>query len=130
LTDKGVAARPAISPDGEWIACNYIVPGPNSQFGIAIFPFAGGEPDKVFDIPGSAIRELRWTPDNRSITYLDTRNGVSNIWAQPIAGGAPRALTDFQSDQIFSWAWSRDGKQLAFVRGPQTADVVRLTDFK
>ncbi len=130
LTEKNLAARPVVSPDSQWIACNYLVQEPNAQFRIAIFSMAGGAPVKIFDVPGAAIRELRWTPDSRSITYLEMRRGISNIWAQPIEGGAPKQLTDFQSEYISSWCWSRDGKQLAYVRGPRNSDVVSLTSFK
>jgi serine/threonine protein kinase/Tol biopolymer transport system component len=130
LTEKNASERPVVSPDGQWIACNYLVPEPNAQFRIAFIPFAGGEPVKIFDVPGFAIRELRWTPDSHAITYLDTRRSVSNIWAQPIDGGPPKQLTDFQSDYIYSWSWSPDGKQLAIARGAQTSDVVLIRDFR
>ena len=130
LTDKNIAERPVVSPDGEFIACNYMAPEQNGQFRVAFFPIAGGEPARIFDVPSFAIRELRWTPDSRAITYVDTRRGVSNIWAQPIDGGPPKQLTDFQSDYIYSWAWSLDGKQLAIARGPQTSDVVLIRDFR
>ncbi len=130
LTDKNAAERPVVSPDGQWIACNYLVSEPNAQFRIAVIPFAGGEPLRIFDVPGFAIRELHWTPDSRAITYVDTRRGVSNIWAQPIDGGAPKQLTDFQSDFISSWSWSPDGKQIAIARGSQTSDVVLIRDFR
>jgi eukaryotic-like serine/threonine-protein kinase len=130
LTDKNAAAHPVVSPDNQWIACNYLVQEPNAQFRIAIISMAGGAPVKIFDVPGAAIRELRWTPDSRAITYLETRRGVSNIWAQPLDGSPPKPLTDFQSEYISSWNWSRDGKQLAYVRGPRNSDVVLINSFK
>ena len=130
LNEKNLAARPVISPDNQWVACNYLVQEPNAQFRIGIIPMAGGAPVKIFDVPGAAVRELRWTPDSRAITYLETRRGTSNIWAQPLDGGPPKQLTDFQSEYISSWNWSRDGKQLAYVRGPRNADVVSFSSFK
>jgi Tol biopolymer transport system component len=130
LTYKNAATRPVISPDGRWLACNYLIREPNAQLRIAILPFDGGEPNKLFDVFGSAMRELRWTPDGRAIAYLETRNGVSNIVAQPIDGGQPKQLTSFQSDHVLSWSWSRDGKQLACSRGPRTSDVVLISDFR
>jgi len=130
LTEKNAAERPVVSPDGQWIACNYLVPGPNAQFRISFIPFAGGEPVKIFDVPSFPIRELHWTPDSNAIAYVDTRRSVSNIWAQPIDGGPPKQLTDFQSEYISSWTWSPDGKQLAIARGPQTSDVVLIREFR
>jgi Tol biopolymer transport system component len=130
LTFKHGAARPAISPDGKLIACNYLVKEPNSQFLIAILSIEGGEPIRVFNIPTFPVREIRWTPDASAVAYIISREGVSNIWAQPIDGSPPKRLTDFKSDFIYSFNWSRDGTQLAVSRGPQTSDVVLLSDFR
>ena len=73
---------------------------------------------------------LRWTPDGRALTYIDTINGVSNIWSLPLDGGPPKQLTDSKTDQIFWFDFSRDGKQLALSRGTQTSDVILIRDFK
>ncbi|MFN2502622.1 MAG: TolB family protein, partial [Pyrinomonadaceae bacterium] len=97
-----------------------------------IISFVGGDPVKLLDIPQSfnALAGLRWTPDGRAVTYIDTINGVSNIWSLPLDGGAPKQLTDFQTDQIFWFDFSRDGRQLALSRGTQTSDVILIKDFK
>ncbi len=98
---------------------------------IAALSFEGGRPEKVFEILTiDAMRELRWTADGQTVTYLETRQGVSNIWGQSLAGGPPVQLTNFKSDLIFSWDWSRDGKQLAVVRGQQISDVVLISEFR
>jgi len=73
---------------------------------------------------------LRWTPDGRALTYIDTKGGVSNIWSLPLDGGLPVQLTDFKADQIFWFDFSRDGKQLALSRGTQTSDVILIRDFR
>jgi hypothetical protein len=41
-------------------------------------------------------------PDGKSLIYVDTRGGVSNLMQQPIAGGAAVPLTRFPAEQIFS----------------------------
>jgi tricorn protease len=107
-----------------------MVTEPNSRFRIAILSIDGGEPIKIFDIPTFPIREIRWTPDGSAVAYISTRDGVSNIWGQPIDGSPARQLTDFKSDFIYSFNWSRDGKQLALSRGPRTSDVVLISDFR
>jgi hypothetical protein len=66
----------------------------------------------------------------QALAYIDTRQGVSNLWAQPLAGGPPEQITDFKSELIFEFAWSRDGKQLALARGTQTSDVVLIRNFR
>jgi hypothetical protein len=35
------------------------------------------------------------------LNYIDTINGVSNIWLLPLDGRPPKKLTDFKTDQIF-----------------------------
>jgi len=133
LTDK-LTSNPTVSPDGSLIACWYRDDDqqPNTPTKVAIIPFAGGDPVKVFDVPSSVniTAGLRWTPDGRSLTYIDTTGGVSNIWSLPLDGSPPRQLTDFKTDQIFWFDLSRDGKQLAISRGTQTSDVVLIKDFR
>ena len=52
------------------------------------------------------------------MTYAEVKDGVWNLWNQPIDGGAPKPVTNFTSDQIFSFGWSTDdGKRLAIARG-------------
>lgn len=120
LTDK-FSVAPMVSPDGKLIACYYWDQKPDTQLGIALIPFEGGQPVKMLSLPSPIVR---WTPDGRSLTYVDSRSGVSNIWSQSIEDGKPVQLTDFKSDQIFAFEWSRDGRHLAVARGIGTSDVV------
>jgi TolB protein len=131
ITDKFTEA-PIVSPDGSLIACVFREDQPNAPNKVAIIPFAGGGPIKLLDIPQSFNRTagLRWMPDGRTLTFIDTINGVSNIWSLPLEGGPPKQLTDFKTDQIFWFDFSRDGKQLALSRGTQTSDVILIRDFK
>jgi len=132
LTDKWTQ-NPTVSPDGSLIACFYREDQPDARTKVAVIPFAGGDPVKVLDLPRpsfSGAPGLRWTPDGRALTYIDTSNGVSNIWSLPLDGGAAKQVTDFKTDQIFSFDLSRDGKQLALSRGTQTSDVILIRDFR
>jgi TolB protein len=131
LTDKWTA-NPTVSPDGSLIACFYREGQSNPTIKVAVIPFAGGDPLKVLDIPYSVSGPagLRWTPDGRALTYIDTKGGVSNIWSLPLDGGKPVQLTEFKTDQIFWFDFSRDGKQLALSRGTQTSDVILIRDFR
>jgi hypothetical protein len=71
-----------------------------------------------------------WSPDGEALTYLITREGVTNIWAQPVDGSSAKPVTEFKSDLIFFYDWSRDGKKLAYARGLVTNDAVLITDAK
>jgi hypothetical protein len=61
------------------------------------------------------------------VQFIDTRNGVSNIWNVSLKGGPPTQVTRFTSDRIFAFAWSRDGTQLALARGAVATDAVLIT---
>jgi Tol biopolymer transport system component len=129
LTDY-TSELPDVSPDGKWIAASVEPELGKPKF--MVIPFAGGPPSKSFSAasatPANLYRQVSWSRDGRELTYVDTRNGVSNLWAQPIAGGQPKQLTDFKSSQIFRFAWSPDGKRAALACGMQTSDVVLLKD--
>jgi serine/threonine protein kinase/Tol biopolymer transport system component len=125
---------PAISPDGKSIAYIHRV-GLTDPFKVAIIPFAGGQAEKEFDIirgatPFAFGGQLRWAPDGRALNVIVSRDGVDNIWSQPIDGGQPVQLTYFKSDRIFAFDWSRDGKQMVFARGTVTPDAVLIDNIK
>jgi Tol biopolymer transport system component len=121
---------PDVSPDGKWIASSD-EPEPGKPR-LLVIPFHGGPPVKTFNVasatPAGVYRQVFWSRDGLELTYVDTRNGVSNLWSQPLDGGPPRQLTDFKSGQIFRFAWSPDGKRAALACGSQTSDVVLLKD--
>ncbi|MFN2454286.1 MAG: protein kinase [Pyrinomonadaceae bacterium] len=128
LTDR-LSLKPVISPDGKVIACTYR-DAQAMPWKIAIIPFEGGAPLKLFDIPHPYRQIIRWLPDMSGLSYIDSRDGASNIWLQPIDGGKPVQLTNFKMGEIFSYNWSRDGKQLACARGVETRDVTLIKDFR
>ena len=127
ITDK-YSGNPVFSPDGKQIACLYLAQPAGSQT-LAILPSEGGEPIKTLPFTGP-ITNLRWTVDGRALVYGVTKNGVTNLWAQPIDGSAPKQLTNFASERIFTFDFSRDGKQVALSRGTATSDVVLISNFK
>jgi serine/threonine protein kinase/Tol biopolymer transport system component len=127
LTDYN-SGLPSVSPDGKWIACNY-APGQEQAASLAMVPFAGGQPAKVFPLPATAIPHFHWTPDGHAITFANIVNGVGNIWEQPVAGGPSKPVTHFTSDKIYHFDWSRDGR-LALSRGTWQTDAVLIKNFR
>jgi len=127
LTDYN-SLWPSVSPDGKWIACVYITPE-NQANGLAMLPFAGGPPSKVFPLPATTGDPFVWTPDGHAISFVNSVNGVGNIWKQPVEGGPPKAVTHFTSDKIFWFDWSRDGR-LALSRGTEQTDAVLIKNFQ
>jgi eukaryotic-like serine/threonine-protein kinase len=124
------AYRPVVAPDGKLIACQ-IQDEQTKRTAVAILSFEGGAPIRRFNDMQTPDHELiRWTPDGRSLTYIVTKDGVSNIWLQPVEGGRPKQLTNFKEDQIFRLAWSNDGKNLAFDRGVTIKNILLISDFR
>jgi Tol biopolymer transport system component len=123
---KKLATSPAISPDGKLIACRYRE-ADLSPFRLGLIDLTTGATVKVIDI-GPNDGTLDWSVDGRSVLFLQKRNGISNIWSQPIDGGAPKQLTFFKSDLTFAFAFSKDGKSLALSRGTVSNDVVLIAD--
>ena len=101
---------------------------------LVVAPFQGGQPAKSFEVvsgtPAGVSRNVYWSRDGRALTYVDTRNGVSNLWAEPVSGGSPHPLTNFKSGQIFRFAWSSDGKRAALACGNQTSDVILMKNLQ
>jgi Tol biopolymer transport system component len=117
---------PAVSPDGRLIAAHFWDEKPESRRKIGILPIDGSESIRLIDFPPTA-RSLRWSPEGKAVTYVDTRQGVSNVWAQPIGGGAPRRLTSLTDKEIYSFDWMADGKTLICSRGETVRDLYLLT---
>src|SRR6202034_581642 len=123
-----------VSPDGRSLASLYhVAPGKPAQ--LAQVDAQSGEIRAAYDEPpgmsvGNAIgTTLAWTKDGRAILFVETQNGVSSLWAQPL--GAPGALKAsakqimiFGPGLIWSYAISPDGKQIVSARGGPITDAV------
>jgi Tol biopolymer transport system component len=134
ITDR-MAYEPQVSPDGKWIAYAYSdLPNIEILYNIpankiAVIPFDGGEPVKVFDIKPSTTIEptLRWSRDGSSLLYSVTQSAITNVWSQPLDGGPPRQVTDFKEKLITTFNVAPDGK-LVCVRGVFPRDAAVITD--
>jgi TolB protein len=120
----GVTIRPAVSPDGRLVAYYWLTP---DRWMLAVVPLSGGKPPlQVFPLsPTHCGRTVRWSPDSRSLAYIDCNDGVSNIWIQKLDGN-PRRLTNFRSGHITTFDWSPDGTELAWITRSQVSDVVLI----
>ncbi len=74
----------------------------------------GGTGAKPLVVSPKADRNPRWSPDGKSVAFVTTRGGSSQVWLIPSEGGEPVQLTKISTgaDQP---VWSPDGKSIAFV---------------
>jgi serine/threonine protein kinase/Tol biopolymer transport system component/tetratricopeptide (TPR) repeat protein len=125
----GLTMHPSVSPKDGRIACWYSEDVANPKWRIAVLGPDGGDPRMLFDVAATVHYDttLRWTPAADAITYVDNRDGVSNIWLQPLDGTSARPLTKFDWGTVFSFDWDKSGR-LAYSRGLSTSDVVLIRD--
>ena len=118
-----IDSSPQFSLDGKLMA--FLKDG-----SIVVAPTDGQGPFKTLDDLGDPVP--KFGPDGKSLTFVKTENGVSNLWSQPLDGGKPVQLTHFTSDQIWTaqYDWSHDRKQLAMVRSSTNSDIVMITGFR
>ena len=129
VSDK-YCGSPRLSPDSRWIATGFRDRVDHCKIGV--ISVDSGEPRWASDPPEGLDwdAQLAWTSDGGEVTYSAIRDGVSNLWSQPLTGGPPKQLTDFNEGLIFSFNWSPDGNQLVLARGSVTDDAVLFTGRK
>ncbi|MFC4727867.1 prolyl oligopeptidase family serine peptidase [Coralloluteibacterium thermophilus] len=59
-----------------------------------------------------AASSASFSPDGRTVYFLSSQSGSSQVWAQPVDGGAPRQVTDYPLD-VGTYKLSPDGRHLA-----------------
>ncbi|MBU8898919.1 S9 family peptidase [Corallococcus sp. H22C18031201] len=76
----------------------------------------------LVNLDGSGLRQLTshpdsddqpvWSPDGKSLFFLSSRGGSSQVWRLPVDGGEPLPVTKLPLD-VGAFALSRDGQSLA-----------------
>ncbi|HTG94813.1 MAG TPA: hypothetical protein VL866_19610, partial [Pyrinomonadaceae bacterium] len=121
------------SPDGKWLGCWWNDGQQGSRWALSVISLETGKQVQRIDVPPSVEvqwdKKLRWTPDSRSLIYVDGRGGIENLMAQSIDGGPPKQITNYAEAKIFSYDWSKDGGVVTS-RGVITTDVVLIGDAK
>jgi Tol biopolymer transport system component len=133
LTASGTAARPAISPDGKYVA--YVQ---RSQLTAPDGPVVSASSiwirqtatqsnvQIVAPEPRVGVGGLTVTPDGNYIDYVRIRSvgaGNGELWRVSFLGGAPKKLVE---DVFTPIGWSPDGRHMAFVRDDLGRGAVEL----
>jgi len=102
------ATRPALSPDGQWLAFN---------------SWSKQEDLFIVRVDGSSLRELThdayqdrgpsWSPDSKRLAFFSNRSGKYEIWTISVAGDDRQQITNDPKHMVVSPVWSPDGSRLA-----------------
>ncbi len=103
---------PQISPDGKWVA--YAVATPDMEANrnssdIWLISATGGSPTQL--TRGGHDSSPVWSPDGKSLVFLSSRSGESQIYLLSLEGGDAKQLTHL-STGVDIVKWSPDGKML------------------
>jgi Tol biopolymer transport system component len=102
------------SRDGEWLACT----SRTGHEDIVLMRSDGSETRRLTD-DSLKDRIPRWSPDDRTLSFMSLRTGRWELWAIGADGSGLRQLTDFGTS--LGWGtWSPDGRRIA-VPSMQTA---------
>ncbi len=107
-------AEAQISPDGKWVAYTVATPDMEANRGasnIWVVPAAGG-PTMQLTQSGHDSSPV-WSPDGKTLAFLSSRSGDSQVYLLSMDGGEAHALTKISSGTDIV-KWSPGGKTLAF----------------
>lgn len=103
----------SLSPDGKWIV--YAVSTPDMEANrnagnIWMVPTAGGEALQMTQ-SGKDSSPV-WSPDSKTIAFLSSRSGESQVYVLSMDGGEAHAITKLSTGVDIA-KWSPDGKTIA-----------------
>jgi dipeptidyl aminopeptidase/acylaminoacyl peptidase len=121
LEDLLTAVRvgdPQVSPDGKQVA--FVRTTTDLGTGkrnadVWIVPSEGSLPGRPLTRNEKTDNAPRFSPDGRTLAFLSTRTGESQVYLLDLAGGEPRKLTDLAAGAEEPLVFSPDGKKVAFV---------------
>jgi eukaryotic-like serine/threonine-protein kinase len=115
-----------ISPDGSVVVFITINHAEGHEANLTIVATDTGKVSKRMKFEHGEGYLLRFSPDGKAVVYGVTKNGVDNLWKQPLDGSPGTQITSFTSERIYDFHWSPDGSRLALVRGHNDSDVVLM----
>jgi dipeptidyl aminopeptidase/acylaminoacyl peptidase len=109
--------EPQISPDGKWIAYTLSTPDMDANrnaSNIWIVATSGSTPLQL--TRSGHDSSPAWSPDGKTLAFLSSRSGDSQVYLLTMDGGEPRQFTHISTGADIV-KWSPDGKTIAFTSG-------------
>ncbi len=107
----GDGNRPALSPDGKWVAC-IVNDGPQTQ--LTLLPTGAGEARNI-STPGMHYERVEWFPDGQRILFTANQPGRRpRTFLQDVRGGQPKPVTP---EGVAATRVSPDGKYVTAAAG-------------
>jgi dipeptidyl aminopeptidase/acylaminoacyl peptidase len=103
-----------ISHDGKWVAYTVSTPDLDANRSVSniwIVSAAGGEPTQITE--GGRDNSPAWSPDGKTLAFLSSRDGGSQVYLLSMEGGEAKKLTHLSTGADL-FHWSPDGKAIAF----------------
>ena len=107
-------AEPQISPDGKWVAYSVATPDMDANrnaSNVWMVSTAGGAPQQLTQ-SGHDSSPV-WSPDGKTIAFVSSRSGDSQVYLLSLEGGEAQKLTKLSTGADIV-KWSPDGKTIAF----------------
>jgi dipeptidyl aminopeptidase/acylaminoacyl peptidase len=105
---------PRISPDGKWVAFAVATPDMSANrnaSNIWIVSTGGGEAVQLTQSGHDS--SPAWSPDGKTLAFLSSRDGNSQVYILSMEGGEAHAVTHLSTGADLV-KWSPDGKTIAF----------------
>ncbi len=106
-----------VSPDGKWVAYTLATPdleANRNASNIWIAPVEGGTSLQLTQ-SGHDSSPV-WSPDGKTIAFLSSRSGSSQVYLLSMEGGEAQPITHLSTGADIV-KWSPDGKTIAFTSG-------------
>lgn len=103
-----------ISPDGSWVAYSLSTPDMEANRGVTnIWAVRTSGGDAIQLTSGGHDSSPAWSPDGKTLAFLSSRDGNSQVYLLPMDGGEARELTHLSGGADIV-KFSPDGKTIAF----------------
>jgi dipeptidyl aminopeptidase/acylaminoacyl peptidase len=103
-----------VSPDGKWVAYTVSTPDMDANRGVSniwVVPTTGGAAMQLTQ-SGHDSSPV-WSPDGKTIAFLSSRSGDSQVYLLSMDGGEAKPLTHVSTGADIV-KWSPDGKTIGF----------------